>query len=145
MGVTVAVLIAAPLDRVWEAAADLEAHGQWMADVEAIRFSGESRRGAGTRVEVATRVGPLTTLDAMEVTAWEPPRRIAVRHLGLVSGEGEFRLDPVGGGVMFSWSEDIRFPWRLGGPLGALAARPVLAGIWRRNLRRLKRRLEAAP
>jgi hypothetical protein len=32
----------------------------------------------------------------------------------------------------------------MGGPVGALAAKPVLRAIWRRNLRRLKVIVEAA-
>jgi hypothetical protein len=77
----------------------------------------------------------------MEVTAWEPLKRIAVRHVGLVSGVGEFRLDALAGGVLFTWREDLRFPWRLGGPLGALLARPLLRQVWKRNLNRLRNRL----
>jgi len=30
----------------------------------------------------------------------------------------------------------------MGGPIGALAAKPILRGVWRRNLATLKRRVE---
>ena len=140
--VTVSVDIRAPLESVWEAAADLAAHGGWMADVESIEFDSEARQGPGTVMRVATRVGPFRTIDVMTVTAWEARRRISVEHRGLFTGRGEFELSPVGGATRFTWSEEIDFPWRFGGPIGAAFARPILTGIWRGNLRRLKTLLE---
>ena len=141
MGLRVAVLIDAPLGEVWATVADLASHSEWMGDAESIRFRTQQREGVGTVMEVLTRVGPLSTVDIIEVTAWEPPRRIEVRHVGLVSGVGEFRLDPVAGGVLFTWSETLRFPPRLGGQVGSLLARPVLQQVWKRNLNRLRARL----
>ena len=44
----------------------------------------------------------------------------------------------------FTWNERLRFPWWLGGAVGARLAKPVLRAIWRRNLRRLKAIVEAA-
>ncbi|HUO46475.1 MAG TPA: SRPBCC family protein [Acidimicrobiia bacterium] len=138
MGVTVAVLIDAPLQKVWTAVADLGSHVEWMADAERIEFTGPQQQGVGTLMDVFTRIGPLTTTDVMEVTAWEPPRRIAVVHKGLVSGTGEFRLDPVAGGVVVTWVEHLRFPWHFGGPLGAALAQPLFHRIWKGNLTRLQ-------
>lgn len=140
--VTVWIDIKASLARVWEAAADLAGHGQWMGDVESILFDGEQRSGPGTIMRVATRVGPLRTSDVMVVTGWEPLQRIAVVHRGLVKGTGEFTLAAVGGATRFTWSEQLEFPWQFGGPVGAVLARPLFAWIWRANLRRLKRLLE---
>ena len=42
----------------------------------------------------------------------------------------------------FQWEEKLRFPWRLGGPVTALAAWPVLRSMWKGNLLRLKTRIE---
>ena len=72
--VTVSVDIRAPLASVWEAAADLANHGQWMADVESIGFDSEARQGPGTVMRVATKVGPFRTTDVMQVTSWETGR-----------------------------------------------------------------------
>jgi carbon monoxide dehydrogenase subunit G len=140
--VTVSADIRAPLDAVWEAASDLANHGQWMADVESIDFDSETRHGAGTVMRVATRVGPFRTIDVMTVTGWEPGRRISVEHRGLFTGLGEFDLSAVGGATRFTWTEEVDFPWRFGGPIGAAVARPILTLIWRGNLRRLKALLE---
>jgi len=140
--VTVWVDIEAPLDKVWEAAADLSGHGRWMSDVESIGFDTEVRQGPGTVMRVLTKVGPLRTTDVMVVTAWDPRRRIGVEHRGLFSGRGEFVLSPVAGATRFTWMEDLVFPWRFAGPIGATLARPLLTWIWRRNLQRLKMLLE---
>jgi len=141
MGVTVAIHIPASLETVWEAVADLASHVEWMADARRIDFQTTQRAGVGTRMKVLTRIGPFTATDVIEVTGWDPLRRIAVRHEGLFTGEGEFRLDAVAGGVLFTWSEQLTFPSSLGGRVGAWMAKPVLQWLWRRNLNRLRQRL----
>jgi carbon monoxide dehydrogenase subunit G len=140
--VTVGIDIAAPLERVWQALADLATHGEWMSDVETITFKDAQRMGVGTRFTVGTKVGPFRTQDQMSITAWEPPRVIEVEHHGIVTGVGEFRLQPVAGATRITWSEELRFPRRWGGALFAYLATPVLAYIWRKNLTQFKQRLE---
>jgi hypothetical protein len=123
---------------VWGELAEIPRHVQWMADAVAIRFTGDQRRGEGTTFECETKVGPLRTLDRMEITSWTDGHEIGVRHSGLVTGEGRFRLTPAGDArTDVTWSEDLTFPWYLGGPATALFARPVLRHIWQGNLRRL--------
>lgn len=139
----VSIEIDAPLETVWEEIADLASHSDWMRDARRIRFASERREGVGTRMEVETRVGPLRSWDLIEVVGWEPPRRIAVVHRGAVEGAGEFLLEPLDdGGTRFTWTEELRFPWYLGGRAGAALAKPVLGSVWRGNLRRFRRRVE---
>lgn len=132
--------IDAPADVVWARLADIADHVRWMADADAIRFTGERRTGVGTTFECDTRIGPLRTTDLMEVTEWREGRSLGVRHTGLVSGAGRFVL---GGNRLAStsvtWDERLRFPWWLGGPAAGLVAAPVLRRVWRGNLRRLAR------
>ena len=93
-------------------------------------------------MRVETHFGPLRTTDTNEVTAWEPPRGITVEHRGRFTGWDRFLLDPSGpGATRFTWEEQVRFPRYLGGPLGALAARPTFCLVWRRNLERFRSRL----
>lgn len=140
--IVVAIHIEAPIERVWADVTDLASHVDWMADAESIEFLTVQTEGAGTRMRVATRVGPLRTSDIMEVTAWEAPSTIGVDHQGLVTGSGAFTLTRAGDGTRFTWSETLSFPWWLGGPVTAWLAKPVLSWIWRRNLRGLKGRIE---
>lgn len=130
--------------RVWEELADLESHPQWMQDAGSIEFLTGQTSGVGTVMLVPTRVGPLRTTDVMEVVAWEDGRLIAVEHRGQVSGVGQFEVKPAANGTELEWEETLRFPWWLGGPVGAWLARPILKRIWRGNLGRLRERVEVS-
>jgi len=107
-----------------------------MTDAEEITFSDGPRTGVGTKMDVLTRVGPFRLVDRIVVVEWTEERSIGVEHEGLVSGVGSFRLDDESSATRFTWTETLTFPWYLGGPVTALAARPVLAQIWRANLQR---------
>lgn len=134
-------LDASPAD-VWRVVEPIERHVDWMADAEAIRFEGEQRRGVGTRFVCDTKVGPVRLQDRMEITEWEPERRMGVRHAGIVTGTGVFELTPIDldRRTRFTWTEELRFPWFLGGRLGELVGgQAVMRVIWRRNLRALAR------
>jgi carbon monoxide dehydrogenase subunit G len=128
-------------ERLWEELADLASHAEWMADADAISFIGDQTTGVGTQMRVPTRIGPLRTNDLMTVTGWEEGRMIEVNHVGAVSGTGRFEVVGVEGGSQLEWSESLRFPWWLGGPVGAWLARPILKWVWRANLKRLGERL----
>jgi hypothetical protein len=142
--ITVSIEIEAPLERVWAEVADLGSHAEWMADAESIVFLTDQRPGSGTRLRVSTRVGPIRTGDVMEIVEWVEHQTIGVRHEGLVGGRGRFTFAGDSGSTLFTWSDSLKFPWYLGGALGAAAARPVLAGVWRLNLERLRDRIETA-
>jgi uncharacterized membrane protein len=142
--VHVSIVIDRTPDQVWNYVKDISSHVEWMADAEAIRFLTETTSGEGTRFECDTKVGPFRLTDVMTVTSWEDNRRMGVHHVGAVTGKGAFTLQPLGSGTTeFSWTETLTFPLWMGGAVGAAAARPVLAAIWRRNLRRLKAEVEA--
>ena len=141
--IRVSVLVPAPPAVVWAEVERIEDHPTWMADAVGVEFTSDERRGVGTRISVLTRIGPFRTTDEMEFTEWIPPRAMGVSHQGLFTGTGRFTLEPHGDGTRFTWTEEIRFPWFLGGPIGALVARPILTAVWRGNLRRLRERLSA--
>jgi carbon monoxide dehydrogenase subunit G len=139
--ITLSVDLPQPPDLVWAELEAVERHVDWMSDAESAEFVGSRTRGVGTVLIVATRVGPFRTRDVIEFTEWDPPSLMGVAHRGLFTGTGSFRLDEQGGGTRMVWSESIRFPWYLGGPIGALVASPVLRVIWRGNLRRFRQSL----
>lgn len=144
---TVSVEIDASPEEVWTIVEPVERHVDWMADAVAIRFEGPQTRGVGTSFLCDTKVGPIRLTDRMEITEWEPNRTMGVRHVGLVTGTGRFVLEPLGANTRtrFTWDEELRFPWWLGGRLGELiGARLVMGAIWRRNLKTLKRLVEDA-
>lgn len=138
-GIKVSRVIAAPIDRVWQIVEPVERHIDWMADAESISFVTEQRRGVGTKFLCVTKVGPIKLTDTMRITQWEPQRAMGVEHIGIVTGSGVFTMESVSpDATRFIWEETLRFPWWLGGPLGALiGGKLVLRAIWRANLRRL--------
>jgi hypothetical protein len=138
----------ADVTTVWDVLEPLERHVDWMADAESIRFHGDRTRGVGTAFDCVTKIGPIRLTDVMHITEWEPGRSMGVRHDGVVTGTGRFTLGSLDGGrrTRFTWEEELRFPWFLGGRLGSAIAGPtVMRWIWRGNLNRLRRLVERRP
>ena len=134
--ITVFVDVPHPVADVWAELSVLEQHAEWMSDAERIDFETDQRAGVGTTMNVRTRVGPFVTNDVIVVDDWVEESRIAVTHRGLVTGTGAFTLESRGGGTRFTWSEDLTFPWWLGGPVTGAISVPLFRWIWRRNLAR---------
>lgn len=144
--ITVSVEIDARTERVWHVVEPIENHVLWMHDAVAIRFLGEQTRGVGTMFSCDTKVGPISLVDQMEITEWRPGAAMGVTHTGLVTGTGRFTLEPIDldRRTRFTWSEELHFPWWLGGRVGAIiGGKLVMQRIWRRNLRELKQLVEA--
>jgi len=141
--VEVSVVIDAAPEQVWEEVRHIDRHVDWMADARSITFTSPGRSGVGTTFDCLTQVGPIRLTDRMAVTGWTEGESIGVRHEGLVTGRGVFELTRAGDeGTRFSWTEDLEFPWWLGGPIGAAVGGRVLEQIWRKNLRVLKELVE---
>jgi hypothetical protein len=138
--VRVSTTIDAPPAQVWADVSAIDRHVDWMRDAVGITFGSDQRDGLGTSFACATRVGPFRTTDRMVVTEWVDGEVIGVRHEGPWKGAGRFTLAPDGAGTRFTWDEELRLPWWLGGGAGAAVAAPVLAAVWRRNLSALRRR-----
>lgn len=137
------VEIDAPIERVWAVVADIERQPQWMPDLKAIRLTTPPPIGAGTRGVGRVRVFGLTVDDPVEVVAFEPPTRYAIRHDGLVSGGGEIRLAPGADETrtMVTWNETLLPP--ILPHLGGLVVRFVFEPIFRRDLELLAELVEA--
>ncbi len=142
-GIRVSTVIDATPAEVWEVVRHVEDHVDWMHDAVAIRFTSPTTSGAGTTFDCDTKVGPFRLTDKMEITSWVPDQAMGVRHVGMVTGSGEFTLtDEPGGGTRFTWEEKLFFPWWMGGPVGATVGGQVLKLIWARNLKGLKEIVE---
>ena len=125
--IQVSVTIHAPVARVWEVVEPVERHVDWMADAVAIRFTTEQTRGVGTAFLCDTKVGPITLVDEMTITEWVPGEAMGVRHTGVVTGTGRFTLvETENGRTLFTWTEDLSFPWWLGGKLGEIVGGKVV-------------------
>jgi hypothetical protein len=120
---------------VWEELRHIDRHVDWMSDAVRIDFVGEQREGVGTSFDCVTKVGPIVLTDKMTITSWIENAAMGVEHRGLIRGQGSFTLSPRGVGTLIAWREELFFPWWMGGSVGALVASPVLAALWRKNLR----------
>ena len=143
--ITVSIELAASPARVWEIVEPVERHVDWMADAVAIRFTNSQTRGVGTTFDCDTNVGPIKLTDHMEITEWVPEKSMGVKHVGIVTGTGVFTIEPLGNGQYskFTWSEELTFPWWLGGPIGeVVGGNIVMKAIWRRNLKKLQALVE---
>jgi len=142
--IRVSTIIDAPPAVVWDEVRHVARHVDWMADAAEIRFTSDSRTGVGTTFDCVTKVGPIRLTDRMEITDWRAGKLMGVRHVGVVTGTGRFTITKARGGrTRFSWDERLRFPWWLGGPVGAVAGKPILRRIWKGNLRSLKTIVES--
>ncbi|MEO5900266.1 MAG: SRPBCC family protein [Ilumatobacteraceae bacterium] len=144
--VHVSVEIDATPDEVWAYVEPVENHVDWMSDAVAIRFISERHRGIGTLFECDTKIGPLKLTDIMEITDWVPGRTMGVQHKGVVTGAGVFTITSIDldRRTRFAWTEELRFPWWLAGPIGAsIGGKTVLTLMWNRNLKALKEQIEA--
>lgn len=146
MKIKVAVVIDAPPEVVWRTVEQIERHVDWMADAVSITFTSAEHRGEGVQFNCVTRIGPIRTTDRMTITQWTPRRAMGIKHQGVVTGWGRFGLSRRKGNVTrFTWTERLKFPWWMGGRIGALAAKPILRAVWHRNLETLKRLVETQP
>jgi hypothetical protein len=142
--VVVATTIAAPAEVVWAAVRDVRTHVRWMADAEEITLTGSRAEGVGTTFDCVTRIGPVRLVDRMAITEWVEGAVMGVRHVGVVTGSGRFTLRAhPDGTTTFAWQEELAFPWWLGGRAGGALGAPVLRRVWRANLARLRRLVEA--
>jgi hypothetical protein len=138
------VAIAAPPEAVFAAVADWEGQSAWVALTRVTADGGPHR--VGERLVAETRVAGIGFRDPMEVTSFEPPSRIDVRHLGrVVRGTGTFLVAPAPGGAWFTWVEDVDLPLGAVGRLGFVVVGLAFRLLLRRSLRRLARRVESRP
>jgi hypothetical protein len=110
-----------------------------MQDADRVRVLTSAREGVGVFVAVRTRVlsVPLFT-EELEVTVWDPPRRLVMAHRGLVHGVGHWRLEPSAGGTAFTWTEVLRLPPPVLGEIALLAYRPFMRRLMRSSVRNLR-------
>jgi hypothetical protein len=102
---------AAP-DDVWAAAVDWERQHRWMVGTTVT-----GGRGLGERIVATTRLGPLSFDDPMQITVWDPPRRMVTVHHGrVIRGSGAFEVVALPDSrSRFEWTEWLLLPFgRLG-------------------------------
>jgi carbon monoxide dehydrogenase subunit G len=135
-----AIVLPTTPEDVWAVLVDWERQADWMLDADRVEVVSAAREGVGVRLAVRTRLfGVAAFTEPMEVTVWDPPRRLAIRHGSLVTGTGVWDLVQLEGGTAFRWSEDVRLRAPVVGELAARLYRPVMSALMGRAQRSLRR------
>jgi len=111
--------------------------------MKAVRVLTPGTIGVGTRAEADVRIFGMSVVDPISITAFDPPRRFAIRHEGRFSGVGVIELQPRADGTttIVRWDETIVPPYL---PFVSLAIlRPILEGVFQADLDRLRELVEA--
>ena len=123
-------------DVIWELITDWEHQDDWMLEASDFVVVSDVREGVGVEAEATIRIGGISTRDRVRVAEWDPPRRLVIEHLGWVSGRGIIELTPVAGDRTYvTWREELGPPLGLAGALGMTAFKPLMARVFRRDLR----------
>ena len=130
--ISVETTINAPLNKVWDEVSQINNHSNWMKDAVKIDFESELRSGIGTKIKVLTKIGPFKLYDYMTFTKWEENKTIGVDHVGIVTGKGELKFRKIDEYTTnFKWTETLKLPIYLGGPIGEVFGEPILKLIWK--------------
>lgn len=139
MRVERSIVLPCPSRAAWDVLVDWERQAGWMRDADRVRVVSPHRVGVGVRLAVRTRLfGIPAFTEPVEVTGWEPPVRLTIRHGGPVAGEGTWMLEDVSGGTRFRWVEDVRLKIPFGGELAARCYAPVLRLLMDRAMEGLR-------
>jgi len=139
------VVVEAPIERVWDELADLEAQPRWMHEMKSVRVLTPGPVRAGTRAEATVRIMGIAVKDPVEVVEVSPPRRYAIRHVGAFTGGGVIELAPGADGrsTIVTWDETLIPPFLP--ELGALVQRPILGAIFQADLHHFRELIESEP
>jgi uncharacterized membrane protein len=136
------IVIDAPIERVWDILVDLPRQPTWMLDLKDVKVLTPPPVGRGTRATGTVRILGIAVDDPVEIVGFEPPRLFAIRHDGMVAGEGRIELEPGADGTttIVHWTELLLAPFLP--HLGSAVGSPVLGAVFQADLRRLKRLVE---
>ena len=129
-------VVPGPPEAIWELITDWEHQDDWMLEASDFVVVSDVREGVGVEAEATIRIGGIQTRDRVRVAEWDPPRRLVIEHLGWVTGRGEIELTPVAGErTHVWWREHLEPPLGLLGAAGMRAFMPLMARVFRRDLR----------
>jgi len=125
------------IEATWDAAVDWPGQRFWVPG-STVRATGGS--GYRSTIEARTGWGPLTIIDPMEITAWDPPYRAVLAHTGrFVRGSAIYEMNVLGPDrTRFTCTETLDAPTAILGPVYRVGT-PMFGGLIRVALRRFVR------
>jgi uncharacterized membrane protein len=135
-------VVDAPIEETWRVVADIPLQPEWMREMKRVSVTTPGPVGVGTRGEATVRILGIGVTDPVEVTAFDPPTRFAIRHEGVFTGSGVITLEAGADGTttIVRWAETLVPP--ILPALGALVQAPILRSIFQEDLHRLTRLVE---
>jgi uncharacterized membrane protein len=135
-------VVDAPIETTWAVVADIPRQVEWMREMKTVRVDTPGPVRVGTQARATVRILGIPVTDPVEITELEPPRRYAIRHLGLFAGDGLITLEAGADGstTIVRWEE--RLAPRVLPALGTAVQAPILRSIFQADLLRLKRLVE---
>ena len=125
----------APPEVIWDLITDWERQDDWMLEASDFVVTSAHREGIGVEAEATIKIAGIKTRDRVRVTGWEPPRRLAIAHLGWVGGAGEIYVVPSGSGRSHVfWREELYPPMGILGAIGLTFFKPPMRRIFERDL-----------
>ncbi len=125
-----------PPEVLWDLLTDWEHQDDWMLEASDFVVVSERREGVGVEAEATIRIGGIKTRDRVRIAEWDPPRRLGIEHLGWVKGRGVIELTPLAGNrTHVFWREELLPPLGVLGAVGMTAFKPLMARIFRRDLK----------
>lgn len=99
----------APIERVWEETANMEAYPDWWRNLRKAKIRGsESRLQLGSVVDCEVRGAlPYTLRFTLEVTVFQPPNLVEVKSSGDLAGSGKWMLEIQDDGTMSTFYWDV--------------------------------------
>ncbi len=141
--INISITIDAPIERVWEIAADVQRQPEWMHEMKRVEMLTPGPLRPGSRGRATVRIFGISTTDDVVITQFDPPHTFGIRHEGRFTGEGLLQFSATAeGGTLINWMEYLRPP--LFPTIGGFVQRPILGAIFRSDLRHLKRLLEGS-
>lgn len=140
----------APIDKVWDALADVENWPAWWPHVRSVRTLHAGAAGglaSVRRLRWSSRLPYGFVLD-VETTALRPPTLLVGRATGDMAGTGTWELACAGAGtrVRYTWTLDLHTRWmRLAAPFMAPVFRWNHEGVMRAGGRGLAHWLGTRP
>lgn len=132
-------------DVVWRLITDWEHQDDWMLEASDFTVTSEQRTGVGVEAQATITIGGIRTRDRVRVVAWEPERRLVIRHEGWVSGVGEILLARRDDDSTYMfWREELHPPLGIVGAIGLGLFKPMLRRVFARDLRVLEGLVRAA-
>jgi len=135
-------VVDAPIDTTWAVVVDIPRQVEWMREMKSVSVDTPGPIRVGTMAQATVRILGIPVTDPVEITELEPPRRYAIRHLGLFAGDGLITLEAGADGstTVVRWQERLAPP--VLPALGAAVQAPILRSIFQADLLRLKRLVE---